>query len=97
MNNSDICVSRNTTTRVSGCDKKFFSNLTLVISNVKNLSVPINFIKGFRRATIIMLSNTKFQIIDALYYDASRKNLFSFEDILLEQPTFFLRGLIIPL
>ena len=61
-------------------DKKYFSNLTLVPFNVQTISGPVNLIKGFGRAPIVLPNGTKFQI-DALYSNKSNRNLISFKDI----------------
>ena len=63
------------------CDKKYFSNLTLVPFNVKTISSPVDLIKGFGRATIVLPNGTKFQIDDAFYSNKSNRNLLSFKDI----------------
>lgn len=81
MNDSGVCLANYTITHTILRDKKYFSNWTLSPSNVKNISLPIDFIKGSRRATIILPNGTKFQIIDTLYSDASSRNLLGFEDI----------------
>ena len=62
-------------------DKKYFSNLTLVPFNVQTISGPVDLIKGFGRATIVLPNDTKFQIDDALYFNKSNRNLLSFKDI----------------
>ena len=61
--------------------KKYFSNLTLVQSNVNTILGLVDLIKGLGRATIILPSGTQFQITDALYSDASNRNLLSFKDL----------------
>ena len=63
------------------CSNKYFSNLTLAQSNVHTISGLVNLIKGFGRATIILPNGSKFQIVYALYYDTSNRNLLSFKDI----------------
>ena len=78
----DTCLVDCATTYTILLDKKYFSNLTLVQSNVNTISGPIDLIKGSIRATIIIIpSNTQFQIIDALYSDAINRHLLSFKDI----------------
>ena len=77
----DACLVDCTTTHTILCDKKYFSNLTLVPFNVQTISGPIDLIKGSRRATIVLPNGTKFQIDDALYYNKSNRNLLSFKDI----------------
>ena len=77
----DTCLVDCATTHTILRDKKYFSNLTLVQSNLNTISCPINLIKGFGRATIILLSDTQFQITDVLYFDALNRNLLSFKDI----------------
>ena len=63
------------------CDKKYFSNLTLVQSNVNTISCHVDLIRGSGRATIILISGTQFQITHVLYSNASNRNLLSFKDI----------------
>ena len=62
-------------------DKKYFSNLTLLPFNVQTISSPVDLIKGSGRAAIVLLNDTKFQIVDALYSNKSNRNLLSFKDI----------------
>ena len=62
-------------------DKKYFSNLTLVPFNVQTISGPVDLIKGFGKATIVLPNGTKFQIDDALYSNKSNRNLLGFKDI----------------
>ena len=50
----DVCLVDCATTHTILRDRKYFSNLTLVQSNVHTISGPIDLIKGFRRAIIIM-------------------------------------------
>ena len=40
------------------CDKKYFSNLTLVPFNVQTISGPVDLIKGSERATIVLPNDT---------------------------------------
>ena len=49
--------------------------------NVQTISGPVDLIKGSRRATIVPLNDTRFQIDDALYLHKSNRNLLSFKDI----------------
>jgi len=42
---------------------------------------PTDMIKGFKRANILLLNNTKLGINDALYSHESRRNLLNFKDI----------------
>ena len=77
----DTCLVDCATTHTILHDKKYFSNLTLVQSNINTILGPVDLIKGFGRATIILPSDTQFQITDALYSDASNRNLLSFKDI----------------
>ena len=83
MNHSprDACFVDCATTHTILLDKKYFSNLTLVPFNVQTISDPIDLIKGFGRATIVLPNGTKFQIDDALYSNKSNRNLLSFKDI----------------
>ena len=77
----DACLVDCTTTHTILHDKKYFSNLTLVPFNVQIISGPINLIKGFERATIVLPNGTKFQFDDALYSNKSNQNLVNFKDI----------------
>ena len=77
----DACFVDCATTHTILCNKKYFSNLTLAPSNVHTISGHVDLIKGSGRATIILPIVTKFQIVDALYYDKSNINLLSFKDI----------------
>ena len=77
----DACLVDCVTTHTILRDKKYFSNLTLVPFHVQTISGPINLIKGFGRATIVMPNGSKFQIDDALYSNKSNRNLLSFKDI----------------
>ena len=61
--------------------KKYFSNISLVKSNVNIISGPVDLIQGSERATIILPRGTKMHINDALYYAKSKQNLLSFKDI----------------
>ena len=63
------------------CDKKYFSNLTLVSFNIQTISGPVDLIKGSGRATIVLPNGTKFQIDDAFYSKISNRNLLSLKDI----------------
>ena len=63
--------------------KKYFLNLTLVSFNVQTISSPVDLIKGFEIATIILPNGTKFQIDGVLYSNKSNRNLLSFKDICL--------------
>ena len=69
------------TTHTILSDKKYFSNISLVKSNVNTILGPINLIQGSGRATIILPSGNKININDALYYAKSKRNLLSFKDI----------------
>ena len=55
----DTCLVDCDTTHTILRDKKYFSNLTLVQSNVNTISGPIDLIKGSGRATIILPSGTQ--------------------------------------
>ena len=61
--------------------KKYFSQLQLVISNVRTILEISNIIESSGRANIILPSGTKFIIDDALFSSRSKKNLLSFKDI----------------
>ena len=77
----NTCLVDCATTHTILRDKKYFSNLTLVQSNVNTISSHVDLIKSSGRATIILPSNTPFQITDALCSYASNRNLLSFKDI----------------
>ena len=64
-------------------DKKYFSNLTLVPFNVQTILGPVDLIKGFGIATIVLPNDTKFQIDDALYSNKSNRNSLSLKNIRL--------------
>ena len=69
------------TTHTILSDKKYFSNISLVKSNVNTISGPVDLIQGSERATIILPRETKIHINDALYHAKSKRNLLSFKDI----------------
>ena len=77
----DACLADCAITHMILRDKKYFSNLTLTQSNVHTILGPIDLIKGFGKATIILPKGIKFQIEDALYFAKSSRNLLSFKDI----------------
>ena len=77
----DTCRVDCATTHTILHDKKYFLNLTLVQSNVNTILGPIDLIKDSGRTTIILPSGTQFQITDALYSDASNRNLLNFKEI----------------
>ena len=77
----DACLVDCATTHTILRDKKYFSNLTLIPFNVQTISGPVDLIKGFGRATIVLPIGAKFQINDALYSNKSNRNLLSFKDI----------------
>ena len=77
----DACPIDCVATHTILCHKKYFSNLSLVKSNINIISGPIDLIQGFRKATIILPSGIKININDALYYAKSKRNLLSFKDI----------------
>ena len=77
----DTCPVDCATTHIILGDKKYFSNLTLVLFNVQTISGPVDLIKCSERATIVLPNGTKFQIDDALYSNKSNQNLLSFKDI----------------
>ena len=79
--NEDTCLVDCATTHTILRDKIYFSDLTLVKSNVNTISVPIDLIQGSGRATIILPNGTKIHINDALYLAKSNRNLLSFNDI----------------
>ena len=67
----DACLDDYATTHTILRDKKYFSNFTLVQSNVHTISSPVNLIKGSGKTTIILLKGTKLQIEDPLYSNKS--------------------------
>ena len=77
----DACLADYAITHTILRDKKYFSNFTLAQSNVHTISGPVNLIKGFGKATIILPKDTILQIEDALYSNKSTRNLLSFKDI----------------
>ena len=77
----DECLVDCATTHTILRNKKYFSNLTLISSNVQTISGPVDLIKGSGRATIVLPNGTKFQINNALYSNKSNRNLLSFKDI----------------
>ena len=77
----DACLVNYATTHTILRDKKYFSTFPLAQSNVHTSSGPVDLIKGFAKATIILPKGTKFQIEDALYSNKSSRNLLSFKDI----------------
>ena len=54
------------------CDKKYFSNISLVKSNLNTISGLVDFIQGSGIATIILPSGTKIHINDVLYSAKSK-------------------------
>ena len=76
-----VCLVDCATTHPILRDKNYFSNLTLVQSNVHTILGPVDLIKGSGIATIILPNGTKYQIVDVLYYNKSNRNLLSFKDI----------------
>ena len=77
----EACLVDYATTHTILRDKKYFSNLTLVPFTVQTISGPVDLIKGFKIAIIVMHNGTKFQIDDALYSNKFDRNLLSFKDI----------------
>ena len=77
----DACLADCATTHKILRDKKYFSNFTLAQSNVHTISGPVNLIKGYNKATIILSKDTKLQIEDTLYSKKSSRNLLSFKYI----------------
>ena len=70
--NVDACLADCATTYTIICDKTYFSNLPLVKFNVNTISSPIDLIQGSRNTTIILFSETKIHIKDALYSTKSK-------------------------
>ena len=77
----DACLTNYATTHTILRDKKYFSNFTLAQSNIHTILGPINLIKGFNKATIILPKYTKLQIEDVLYSNKSSRNLLTFKYI----------------
>ena len=78
--NVDTCLADCATTHTILHYKKLFSNLSLVKSNVNIISGPVDLIQGSKKTTIILPSETKTHINDALYSTKSKRNLLSFKD-----------------
>ena len=64
--NVDACLVDCATTHTILRDKKYFSNLSLVRFNVNTILCLVDLIQGFERTTIILHSETKIHINDAL-------------------------------
>ena len=77
----DACLVDCATTHTILCDKKYFSNLTLVPLNVQTISGPVDLIKGSGIVTIVLPNDIKFQINDTFYSNKSNQSLLSFKDI----------------
>ena len=54
----DTCLVDCATTHTILHDKKYFSNITLVQSNVNIISSHVDLTKGFKKATIILPNDT---------------------------------------
>ena len=67
----DACLFDCATTYTVLRDKKYFSNLALVSFNVQTISGPVDPIKGFGRATIVLPNGIEFQIDDTFYSNKS--------------------------
>ena len=70
--NVDACLANCATTHTILCDKKYFSNISLVKSNVNTILGPIDLIQSSKRASIILPKGTKIHINNALYYAKSK-------------------------
>ena len=70
--NVDACLADCATTHTILRDKKYFSNISLVKSNVNTISGPIDLIQGSGRATIILPRGTKIHINDVFYSPKSK-------------------------
>ena len=64
--NVDACLANCATTHTIIRNKKYFSNLSLVRFNVNTILGLVDLIQGFERTTIILPSETKIHINDAL-------------------------------
>ena len=70
--NVDACLADCATIHTIFRDKKYFSNLLLVKSNVNTILSPVDLIQGFGRAIIILPSGTKIHINDVFYFAKSK-------------------------
>ena len=73
--NVNACLIDSAITHTILDDKKYFSNLSLVKSNVNIISSPVDLIQGSKKTTIILPSETKIHINDVLYSTKSKRNL----------------------
>ena len=79
--NVDACIADCATTHTFLRDKKYFSNISLVKSNVNTILGLVDLIQGSRRATILLPTGTKIHINDSLSSAQSKLNILSFKDI----------------
>ena len=70
--NVDACIADCATTHTILRDKKYFSNISLVKSNVNTILGLVDLIQGFGKATIILPSGTKIHINDVFYFAKSK-------------------------
>ena len=76
-----MCLVESATTHTILRDNFFFCKINFRKANVNTISGTANLIKGFRRANIMLPSETKLYISNALYSSKSKRNLLSFKDI----------------
>jgi hypothetical protein len=81
FHDEDLCLADNAIIHIILKENKFFEYLTLINANVIIISGPVDMIKNFKRANILLPNNTKLGIKYALYSLESRKNLPNFKYI----------------
>ena len=78
FHDEDLCLADSATTHTILNEKKYFKYLTLTKAKSTIISGPSNIIKGFIRANILLSSNKKPGIKDALYSSKSIKKITQF-------------------
>ena len=81
MNKGDVCLADCATTHTILWDKRYFLELTLIKVNVSIIFGTTNLVEGFEKTNIMLLNGTRFHINDVLYSSKSKRNLFGFKDI----------------
>jgi hypothetical protein len=81
FHDENLCLADNAIIHIILKENKFFEYLTLINANVIIISGPVDMIKNFKRANILLSNNTKLGIKYALYSLESRKNLPNFKYI----------------
>ena len=81
FHDENLCLADNAIIHIILKENKFFEYLTLINANVIIISGPVDMIKNFKRANILLPNNTKLGIKYALYSLESRKNLPNFKYI----------------